>query len=44
MAPGPQRPEWVWNPSDETDDDTDGDGPDTDGGEDTDGNEDGGAS
>jgi hypothetical protein len=43
VTPAPHRPEWVWNPNDETPDDG-ADGPDTDGGEDTEGDEDGGAS
>jgi hypothetical protein len=43
MAPGPKRPEWVWNPSDERPDD-EPDGSDADGTEDADGDEDGDAS
>ena len=43
MTPAPKRPEWVWSPNDEKDDDTT-DAPDTDSTEDADGDEDGGAS
>jgi hypothetical protein len=41
----PQRPEWVWSPNQETDDDApEADGLDADGDDDTDGDDDGGTS